>query len=107
MHHANGIVSVNEAPIGPFSSSRRSPPSDRASRRLKASPRPTPGADCAASLADFENGRNSWRTAPPVQARSVVAKGQRNPLSGRCNVKMDAAVGRAPRVLDCIIHQVR
>ena len=72
-HHANGIVSVNDAPIGPFSASRRSPPSDRASRRQSARPRPTPGADCAASWADFENGRNSRRITLLVQARPVVA----------------------------------
>ena len=38
----------------------------------------------------------------PVQARSVVAKSQRKASPGRSNVKMDAAVGRAPAYLTAL-----
>jgi hypothetical protein len=41
------------------------------------------------------------------QAGSVVAHGQRQPSPRRCQLQVDAAIGRTACVLDCIIHQVR
>jgi len=63
-----GRVSRKQAPSFTVSSRRRSPPMLRARRRLSARPRPTPGAELAASRADLRNGRNrfgaSFRNTP-------------------------------------------
>ena len=84
----------------------RSPPSARARRRLSARPRPTPVADCAASWADLENGRNKRRIArggkPGPWSRTVNASHRPAGASSRW---MRRSV-TSPRT-DRIIHQVR
>src|SRR5258706_10238518 len=57
---ASGNVRTKLAP--PLvSSSLKSPLICRANRRERANPSPTPGAELAASRADLENGRKSFR----------------------------------------------
>ena len=51
-----GSVSTKHAPPLTSRSRRKSPPMLRLSLRHKASPRPTPGAECAASCADLLKG---------------------------------------------------